>query len=73
MTWGGAWEELEVKGREERRSQTIGGKQDTRQCDLLEIGGAFGRPKLSNQLEEGGMGRVENEEWKPPGKVWLPN
>lgn len=65
-----------VGGKEERRTEKPDNSWETghRQHDLLEVGDAFGigRPKLSNQLEAGEAGRVENEEWKPPGKVWLP-
>ena len=65
---------MEVKRNEEQRSQTTAGKLDPRQRDLLRVGDAFGsgRPKLSNQLEARAVGRFENEEWKPLGKVWLP-
>ena len=56
------------------RSQTSAGKQDTRQDDLLEGGGAFGSagPKFRTQLEVRKAGRFENEEWGPVGKMWLP-
>lgn len=55
----------------EQRSQTGTGRQDTRQCDLLEVGGAFGsvRPEFSNLLKAREARGFENEEWKPAGKM----